>query len=31
MGGFMLGLNWIIRRRMKLGNKHVKKEEPSDE
>jgi formate dehydrogenase iron-sulfur subunit len=31
MGGFMLGLNWIIRRRMELNEKLVKKEEPSDE
>ena len=31
MGGFMLGLNWIIRRRMELNEKQVKKEEPSDE
>ncbi|MFC2103693.1 4Fe-4S dicluster domain-containing protein [Bacteroidota bacterium] len=31
MGGFMLGLNWIIRRRMELNEKQVKKEEASDE
>ena len=31
MGGAMLGLNWIIRRRMELNKKQVKKEEPSDE
>ncbi len=31
MGGVMLGLNWIIRRRMELNKKQVKKEEPSDE
>jgi formate dehydrogenase iron-sulfur subunit len=31
MGGFMLGLNWIIRRRMELNKKQVKKEELSDE
>ena len=31
MGGVMLGLNWLIRRRMKLGKDQSKKEGPADE
>ena len=31
MGGVMLGLNWVIRRRMELGKEQNKKKEPSDE
>ena len=31
MGGFMLGLNWIIRRRMELSKKQDDNKEPADE
>ncbi len=31
MGGAMLGLNWIIRRRMKLGEEKAKKKDPAHE
>ncbi len=31
MGGVMLGLNWIIRRRMELGKEQNKNEETTDE
>jgi hypothetical protein len=31
MGGVMLGLNWIIRRRMELSKEQSKKKESEDE
>ena len=31
MGGTMLGINWIIRRRMKLSKQAIENEETQDE
>ncbi|MEJ2507334.1 MAG: hypothetical protein P8Y81_13825, partial [Ignavibacteriaceae bacterium] len=31
MGGFMLGLNWIIRRRMEFSKQQNENKEPKDE